>query len=70
LVNLLFQVKDDDFGKDIESEFYLKYEHEPVLKRQKIVKKEAFLEAINEFSTKPLYALYPLKKNRFLLSLS
>jgi Transposase IS4 len=47
LVNLLFQVDNDDFGEDISSKPYLKYNYQSVLKEPKRLEKKAFLRAIN-----------------------
>jgi hypothetical protein len=50
LINLLFQVKDDDFNNDIRSKPYSKYQYQLNLKGPKTEEKEAFLKAINRLS--------------------
>ena len=50
LQNLLFQVNSDEFGEEITSKPYPKYEYEEVSRGPKREGKEAFLEAINDLS--------------------
>ena len=49
LVNLLFQIENDDFGEEITSKLYPKYVYQPVLKGPKSEKIEVFLEQKNGF---------------------
>jgi hypothetical protein len=62
LVNLLFQVENDDFSEDIRSKPYLKYKYQSVSNRLKSASKEAFFKAINECLIDHLYVLHPLEK--------
>jgi hypothetical protein len=55
-------VNNDNFEEKIALKPYLKYVYQPVLKGLKLVKKEAFLKAINGVSLDHLYGLNPLKK--------
>ena len=64
LVDLLFQVDSNDFGKDIDSKPYPKYEYQSILRRPKRVGKEAFLEAING-SLDHLYGLNPFGRKGY-----
>jgi hypothetical protein len=70
LVNLLFQVKNDDFGEEITSKPYPKYVYKIAKKGPKTIEKEAFLKAINGDSFDHLYSLNLLKKKWVLLFLS
>ena len=65
LVELLFQVKNDDFGEEITSKPYPKYVYEPVSKGPKSEKIEAFLENIDGFSSDHIYGENPLKKRGY-----
>jgi Transposase IS4 len=65
LVNLLFQVNNDNFGEEITSKPYPKYVYQPVSKGPKLTEKEAFLKAINGVSSDHLYGLNPLDKCGF-----
>ena len=67
LVHLLFQVKNDDFEKEITSKPYLKYVYQTIEKESKPTKKEVFLETINECSSIHLYKKHPLKKRGYCL---
>jgi hypothetical protein len=58
LVDLLFQVNSDDFGEDISSKPYPKYEYQLVSKGPKRGGKEAFLRSLNE-GLDHLYDLNP-----------
>ena len=51
MINLLFQVENNDFRKEINSKLYPKYVYQSVSKLPKSAKKEAFLNIINRFST-------------------
>ena len=62
LVELLFQVKNDDFGEEITSKPYSKYVYQPVSKGPKSEKKEAFFEESNKDFSDHLYRLNPLRK--------
>ena len=62
MVNLLFQVKNDDFREEIISKPYSKYVYQPVSKERKSTEKEVFLETIDQFSFDHLYGENPLKK--------
>jgi hypothetical protein len=62
LVNLLFQVKNNDFGREITSKPYPKYVYETAKKGPKTAEKESFSTIINGSKLKHLYALNPLKK--------
>ena len=64
LVNLLFQVKNNDFGEEITSKPYPKYVYEPVSKGPKSEKKESILEHVNDFSNH-LYDEHPSKKRGY-----
>jgi len=64
LVDLLFQVDSDDFGEDIGSKPYLKYEYQSVSKGPKRASQKAFLEAISG-SIDHLYDLHPLRKKGY-----
>ena len=66
MVNLLFQVKDNDFEEEITSKLYSKYVYEPVSKGPKLSKREAFSEPINDFLNH-LYGEHPLKKRGYCL---
>jgi hypothetical protein len=61
LVDLLFQVDNDDFGMDFTSKPYSKYHYQPPLKGPKTAKKEAFSKAINGVSEHS-FDSHPLKK--------
>ena len=61
LVNLLFQVKNNEFGEEITAKPYPKYVYEPVSKGPKPSKKETVSESINDFLNH-LYGEHPLKK--------
>ena len=63
LVELLFQVKNDDFKKEITLKPYSKYVYQPVLKGWKSDEKEAILKTINGLNIDHIYGLNPLKKN-------
>jgi hypothetical protein len=65
LVNLLFQVDNDNFGEEITSKPYLKYVYEPVLTGPKPAKKEEILKDINRFSSNYLYGENPFKKRGY-----
>jgi hypothetical protein len=65
LVNLLFQIDNDNFGEEITSKPYSKYIYEPVLTGLKPAKKEEFLKDINGFSSNHLYGENPLKKRGY-----
>jgi hypothetical protein len=65
LVNLLFQVDNDDFGEDIALKPYPKYKYQSLSTGPKMDKKEVFLKAINGSLTDHLYALHPLEKSGF-----
>ena len=60
LVNLLFQVKNDDFGEEITSKPYSKYVYQSVSKGPKPAKKEAFSTIIDGFHFDHLYGQNPL----------
>jgi hypothetical protein len=62
LVDLLFQVKNDDFGEGFISKPYPKYQYQLPLKELRIAKKEALLTAINGSNFKHLHALNLLGK--------
>ena len=64
LVNLLFQVKNDDFGEEITSKPYPKYVYEPVSTGPKSEKKEAILEHMND-SLNHLYDQHPSRKTGY-----
>jgi hypothetical protein len=64
LVNLLFQVKNDNFGEEITSKPYPKYVYQSVSKGPKPAEKEAFLKAINNISSH-LYSENPSKKRGY-----
>jgi hypothetical protein len=64
LVNLLFQVDNDDFDKDIDLKPYLKYKYQSVLKEPKRLEKKAFLRAING-SINHSYDLNPFRKKGY-----
>jgi hypothetical protein len=70
LVNLLFQVKNNDFGEEITSKPYSKYVYKIAKTGPKTTEKEAFLKAIDGDSFDHLYGLNPLKKKWVLLFLS
>jgi hypothetical protein len=59
LVNLLFQVKNDDFEEEIISKPYPKYVYKIAKKVPKTTEKEAFFKAINRDSFDHLYNLNP-----------
>jgi hypothetical protein len=61
LINLLFQVKNDDFKKEIILKSYPKHIYQPVSKGLKSEKKEAFLKDINKDFLDYLYSLNPLR---------
>jgi hypothetical protein len=63
LVDLLFQVENDDFGKEIDSKPFPKYVYRPVSTGPKLLKKEAFLKAISSKKSEHLYVLNPQKKS-------
>ena len=62
LINLLIQVKNDDFGEEITSKLYLKYVYQTAEKGSKPTEKETFLKAIDGFSSDHLYDENPLKR--------
>jgi hypothetical protein len=51
LINLLFQVDDDDFSREISLKPYLKYVYRTAEKGLKTEEKEAFLKALNSSSS-------------------
>jgi hypothetical protein len=57
-------VNNNDFREEITLKPYSKYVYQSVLKEPKLIKKEAFLKAINDFKNH-LYNEYPLKKKGF-----
>jgi hypothetical protein len=59
LVNLLFQVDNNDFREEITSKPYSKYVYQSVKKRPKTREKGAFFKAILEQNLEHLYALNP-----------
>jgi hypothetical protein len=61
-MNLLFQVDNNSFDKDITSKPYSKYEYQAISKGPKTTEKRAFLKAINGSISDYLYDLYPLNK--------
>jgi hypothetical protein len=58
-VNLLFQVDNEDFKRDIMIKPYLKYRYNPLTTEPKRVSREAFLTAINGSQKDHLYLLNP-----------
>ena len=62
MVNLLFQVKNDDFEEEIILKPYPKYVYQPVSKERKSTEREVFLEIIDRFSFDHLYGENPSKK--------
>ena len=62
MVELLFQVKNDDFGEEITSKPYPKYVYQIAKKGPKTTEKEAFLEAINGISSNHIYGENPSKR--------
>ena len=62
LVNLLFQVNSDDFGEEITSKPYPKYEYEEVSVGRPSTDISAFLEAIDGSISDHIYGLNPLGK--------
>ena len=65
MVNLLFQVKNDDFGEEISSKPYPKYVYQSVSKGPKSAEKESFFESLNTFSLNHLYGENPLQKKGY-----
>jgi hypothetical protein len=68
LVDLLFQIKNNDFGVDFMSKDlkpYPKYQHQPPLKGPKTTEKEAFLKSLNGSLLEHFYALHPLGKRNY-----
>jgi hypothetical protein len=65
LVDLLFQVKNDDFGEDIVSKPYPKYKYQLVSKGPKTAEKQVFLQAINGLEITHLCVSHPLKKRGY-----
>jgi hypothetical protein len=65
LVDLLFQVDNDDFGVDFISKSYLKYQYQQPPKGPKSVEKDAFLKAINRSLTNHLHSLNPSNKRGY-----
>jgi hypothetical protein len=57
LVDLSFQVENDNFSEDIISKPYLKYKYQSVSTGLKSVKKEAFFKAISKEDLEHLYVL-------------
>jgi hypothetical protein len=62
LVNLLFQVDNDNFGEEITLKPYPKYVYKTAKKGPKSAEKEPLLKTINRVNLEHLYALNPLKK--------
>ena len=62
LVDLLFQIDNDDFGQEITSKPYPKYQYQSGIRGRKSTTKEAFLDAINGFNSEHLYTQNPLGK--------
>ena len=62
MINLLFQVKNNDFGEEIISKLYSKYVYQPLLKERKSIERKVFLETIDRFSFDHLYGKNPSKK--------
>jgi hypothetical protein len=65
LVDLLFQVNNDDFGADFTSKPYPKYQYQTPSKGQKTAGKKAFLQAINRSEITHLYVSNPFKKRGY-----
>ena len=63
LVEVLFQVKNDDFREEITSKLYSKYVYQSVLKGRKSDEKEAILKTIDGLNIDHIYGLNPLRKN-------
>ena len=60
MVDLLFQVKNDDFGEEITSKPYSKYIYQSNLEGRKPAEKETFLRSINGGNSDHLYDQNPL----------
>jgi hypothetical protein len=65
LVDLLFQVDNDNFGVDLTSKPYPKYQYQPASKGPKTAEKEAFLKTINRSLSDHFYALNPFRKRNY-----
>ena len=63
LVDLLFQVDSDNFGKEITSKPYPKYQYQSVSVGRPLTEKTAFLKAINGSNSDHICGLNPLKKS-------
>jgi hypothetical protein len=64
LVDLLFQIKNNDFRREITSKPYPKYVYQPVSKGPKTAQKKAFLKSFDGVSSH-LYSENPSKKRGF-----
>jgi hypothetical protein len=65
LINLLFQVNNNDYEEEITSKPYPKYVYKSTEKGLKTAEKEAFLKTINGFSSSYIYDENPLKKRGY-----
>jgi hypothetical protein len=65
LIDLLFQVNNNDFGVDFTSKPYPKYQYQPATKGLKPTEKQAFLKSINGSISDHLYDLHLFKKTNY-----
>jgi hypothetical protein len=65
LIELQFQIDNDDFGEEITLKPYPKYVYQTAKKWPKITEKETFLKTINRDILDHIYDLYLLKKKGY-----
>ena len=65
MINLLFQVKNNDFKKEIHSKPYSKYIYQSVSKGSKPTENETYSLSINRFSPNHIYGEHSLIKRGY-----